>query len=657
MSEVPSTTGNDLTLKDVLEERRNRSDVAWVSKTFVPKPAYVNPSYVSDPILFRYKILTDENIHLLMRQVYPNESSSDEFHRIDQIVNEMGYLKNTSVVRWLGLLLIKILKKTVESIFISEAKLLRLKHDMGKNPVIFLPTHRSYADFILMAFLCFNYDIEIPVVIAGMDFYAMFGMATLLRRCGAMYMRRSFKDDKVYGAIFKKYVQTVIAMGDSPFEFFIEGTRSRCGKSLAPKLGVLKMVVEVYTAKQVEDITFVPITINYERLIEDLLFAREMLGIPKPKESTTGMLKGISMLEEQYGNIYVNFGKEISLKEFSNENQQNEEFLPRLAHFILNRQQENTVVTFFNIFSATFLQCLFVTNKKSFKISFLSEQFKKLSYLLSFFGAMFIFKDNFSQEIQRNLNIHKFLKKNIPNDSIEIDGYDDESNSVSVDETRTAIPFILLQHYSNCCYFFLINPAIIIAILKSEKKCSKNSLFTKFAWFRTLFKYEFAFHHCFEHQDFEQTCSRLRDLNIIKWVENDQILLNEAGNQYTDTCVNLLIPYLNGYLFVCESLISVSNKNFEQKCLKTRIKKQLELELDVSNDVSLFYALSSHFLTCTFSSLIDASILGLDSTNQFVSVVNSQKLHAVVQFLRMLLHRKFETKENTSRFALTKAKL
>lgn len=65
----------------------------------------------------------------------------------------------------------------------------------------------------------------------------MFGMAMLLRRCGAMYMRRSFKDDKVYGTIFKKYVQTVIANGNSPFEFFIEGTRSRCGKSLIPKLG------------------------------------------------------------------------------------------------------------------------------------------------------------------------------------------------------------------------------------------------------------------------------------------------------------------------------------------------------------------------------------------------------------------------------------
>lgn len=213
-------------------------------------------------------------------------------------------------------------------------------------------------------------------------------MATLLRRCGAMYMRRSFKDDKVYGAIFKKYVQTVIAMGDSPFEFFIEGTRSRCGKSLTPKLGrywnefrrvfyvkifshlpncnkisgLLKMVVEVYSMKLVEDITFVPISINYERLIEDRLFAREMLGIPKPKESTTvflllsknifyawqmsvyfslfflqGMLKGISMLEEQYGNIYVNFGKEISLKEFSHQNQPDADFLPHLAHLILNR--------------------------------------------------------------------------------------------------------------------------------------------------------------------------------------------------------------------------------------------------------------------------------------------------------------------------------
>lgn len=139
----------------------------------------------------------------------------------------------------------------------------------------------------------------------------MFGMATVLRQCGAMYMRRSFKNDKLYGAIFRKYVQTVVSSGSAPFEFFIEGTRSRCGKSLSPKLGefrgystsrksirmkmecfvllsgLLKMVTDIYLNKDVPDLTLVPITISYDRVIEDFLFAREVLGVPKPKESTT----------------------------------------------------------------------------------------------------------------------------------------------------------------------------------------------------------------------------------------------------------------------------------------------------------------------------------------------------------------------------------
>lgn len=75
------------------------------------------------------------------------------------------------------------------------------------------------------------------------DFYEMYGMATVLRQCGAMFMRRSFRDDKLYGAIFKKYAETVIAKGSSPFEFFIEGMRSRSGKSLAPKLGMIKKLI------------------------------------------------------------------------------------------------------------------------------------------------------------------------------------------------------------------------------------------------------------------------------------------------------------------------------------------------------------------------------------------------------------------------------
>ncbi|KAL1110459.1 hypothetical protein AAG570_007990 [Ranatra chinensis] len=114
----------------------------------------------------------------------------------------------------------------------------------------------------------------------------MWLMGKLLRASKAFYMRRTFSDNLTYRLIFEDYVHSMVALGESPIEFFIEGTRSRSAKSLMPKLGFLGMVLEPFFSGDVPDITIVPVSINYDRLLEEVLFAYEHLGIPKPKEST-----------------------------------------------------------------------------------------------------------------------------------------------------------------------------------------------------------------------------------------------------------------------------------------------------------------------------------------------------------------------------------
>lgn len=134
----------------------------------------------------------------------------------------------------------------------------QLKSTMGLNPVVFVPSHRSYADFVLMTYICFCYDIEFPAVAAGMgnqtcfyyvkwinrnihwffaDFHSMVAFGRIMRDTCAFYIRRTFATDKVYSAAFKQYVRTLVTKYHAPISFFIEGTRSRSGKSMAPKFG------------------------------------------------------------------------------------------------------------------------------------------------------------------------------------------------------------------------------------------------------------------------------------------------------------------------------------------------------------------------------------------------------------------------------------
>jgi len=114
----------------------------------------------------------------------------------------------------------------------------------------------------------------------------MVGVGEVLRKSGAFYIRRRFGGDPLYWALISEYVKKAVMEGGHPLEMFVEGTRSRTGKSLKPKLGLLSIVTELVTSGQIPDILILPISMSYDRTLEERLYAHELLGKPKPKEST-----------------------------------------------------------------------------------------------------------------------------------------------------------------------------------------------------------------------------------------------------------------------------------------------------------------------------------------------------------------------------------
>lgn len=123
--------------------------------------------------------------------------------------------------------------------YVNEYRVFSLKQEMQKSQVqyIYVPSHRSYLDFILLSYLLFSYDMALPNVASGIDFYKMKIVGELLRKTGAFYMRRSFSNDVLYKEIFRSYINTIVSHSGRAIEFFIEGTRSRSQKSITPKYG------------------------------------------------------------------------------------------------------------------------------------------------------------------------------------------------------------------------------------------------------------------------------------------------------------------------------------------------------------------------------------------------------------------------------------
>ncbi|MFP6639830.1 MAG: 1-acyl-sn-glycerol-3-phosphate acyltransferase [Myxococcota bacterium] len=181
-----------------------------------------------------------------------------------------------------------------------------------RHPIVLVPAHRSYLDFLLLSLLFYN-SYLVPPHIAARDNMGFGPFGLIFRMAGAFYLRRSF-DDPIYRQVFRAYVAYLVREGFTQ-EFFIEGGRSRTGKTLVPRLGMLSWNVDAFLESSRHDLFFVPIAITYERLVEESGMVDELDGGKKKRESTLGLFRARKYLGRRFGSVHIDFGDPISLSE------------------------------------------------------------------------------------------------------------------------------------------------------------------------------------------------------------------------------------------------------------------------------------------------------------------------------------------------------
>ncbi|KAI7905108.1 uncharacterized protein BX663DRAFT_501774 [Cokeromyces recurvatus] len=181
-----------------------------------------------------------------------------------------------------------------------------------KQSLIFLPSHKSHIDYLVVSYLMFRLGIQIPHIVAG-DNLDMPIVGKILKSSGAVFIRREWGNDELYKTVLEEYIITLLSQGLN-FECFVEGTRSRLGKPLQPKLGVIKIILDALINHRFSDCYIVPISIGYDKIIETSSYATELLGTPKEKESLWGILTNSRLLQLKWGRVDVRLGEPYSLK-------------------------------------------------------------------------------------------------------------------------------------------------------------------------------------------------------------------------------------------------------------------------------------------------------------------------------------------------------
>jgi glycerol-3-phosphate O-acyltransferase len=187
----------------------------------------------------------------------------------------------------------------------------RLRELAKEGTLVFLPSHKSHMDYVVFAWILYRNKLPMPVIAAG-DNLNFLPLGPVLRRAGAFFIRRSFSGDRLYAAVVDAYVRRLLKDGSS-LEFFIEGGRSRTGKLLPPKLGLLSLVVDAALNVPTRTTWFCPVSIGYERFVEEKAFVRELSGGEKKTEDVRGLVKSLDLVVGRYGRLSVQFGKPLSL--------------------------------------------------------------------------------------------------------------------------------------------------------------------------------------------------------------------------------------------------------------------------------------------------------------------------------------------------------
>lgn len=235
---------------------------------------------------------------------------------------------------------------------VEQDQLDRLRELAKGHPLVFLWSHKSHLDsFVFMRALYDGNFRPQPLSFAGINM-AFTGFGTLAKRSGAIFLRRSFKDDAIYKLVFKYYIDYLVG-ARVPLSWSIEGTRSRTGKLMPPKLGLIQWVIESYRRASCDDVLLVPVSISFDQIAEMDDYVAMQQGLPKRKESLSWFIGYITGMKAKNGKIYLRFAEPVALSEsaavsesmFSKETSPDRIRLQKLAFEVSSRIENAMPIT------------------------------------------------------------------------------------------------------------------------------------------------------------------------------------------------------------------------------------------------------------------------------------------------------------------------
>jgi len=488
----------------------------------------------------------------------------------------------SAIIKWITDLMF-------EGVTVSRDEINMIKKEYQKGPLIFIPCHKSHIDYIILNYILYHNNLPIPHIAAGQNL-SFWPMGPLARGGGAFFIRRTFRGAVLYSRIFSEYIKNLLEEGFN-IEFFIVGGRSRTGKLILPKLGLLSILLSAFKNGSCRDMVFVPTYIGYDRILEESAYINEIEGGQKKPESLLQVIKARKLLKKRYGRIYIKFHKPVSLNEILAQSgttidrmnpKQVNELCRNLGFRIINAINNVTVVTPHAIVAGAILNA----SEKKFTREQLTGHITTCMTHLNFQNPLMAdsllvdpvgaFEQVFETYVQR-----KFIE---PLSKEKPGPTSDDFYTVNASKRP------LLEYYKNNCISFFI-PAAFTALAIIDKDAFQFSavdLHEGYRFLQKLFKNEFAY-------DIDRPSEYFVRKTIKSFIDDailmphptlpDTYNITSAGFRKLKFFAHFLKSYLESYMIVLNYFTQTPSHNNDKDRLKTiqalgsRMFKQQEIEL------------------------------------------------------------------------------
>ena len=353
---------------------------------------------------------------------------------------------------------------------------------------MFLISHKSMLDTMALSLVLFDADLPLPLTFGGINLNKP-GLGALARRSGIIFLRRSFQDNEIYKATFRRYIDYLIEKRFSLL-WALEGTRSRTGKLLPPRFGLFSYVVESILRTRLHDVTFIPVSVAYDQITEVEDYSIEQRGQTKKPEGITWPLRFLRSGRSR-GQIHLRFGEGLTIKELVEpaeleagiDDQRKRTLVPTLAFEVAVRMNAATPITA----TAIVTLILLASGNRAQSLAEIQALARAGAALIRRRHLEIVGRSNFRDENAVRSTLDALHETGIVS---YLDEGTERLYAISVDQHLNA------AYYRNTAiHYFILDAFVEVALLDAASVSGDltEAFFARTSELRELFKFEFYF--------------------------------------------------------------------------------------------------------------------------------------------------------------------